>query len=124
MRFMVIRRADEMTEAGVFPDNATEIFEAMGNYMEDMAKAGVLLAGDGLKPSSEGARIQFRGGVPTVVDGPYAEAKELIAGYNLIDVSSKEEAIEWVKRWPAVVDNNPVIEIRQVFEDADFEGLS
>jgi len=119
MRFMIIRRADEQTEAGVLPETP-EIFEAMGSYMDDMAKAGVLLDGQGLHPSSKGVRVQFRGGEPTVIDGPFAEAKELIAGFHLMDVSSKDEAIEWVKRWPAEIDNNPVIEVRQVFEADDF----
>ena len=120
MRFMIIRRADEQTEAGVFPENSQELFDTMGSYMDDMVKAGVLLDGQGLHPSSKGVRVQFRGGEPTVIDGPFAEAKELIAGFHLMDVSSKEEAIEWVKRWPAEIDNNPVIEVRQVFEADDF----
>ena len=120
MRFMIIRRADEQTEAGVFPENSAELFAQMGSYMDDMAKAGILLDGQGLHPSSEGVRIRYGAGEPEVVDGPFAEAKELVAGFHLIDVSSREEAIEWVKRWPAAIDNNPTVEIRQVFEADDF----
>jgi hypothetical protein len=118
MRFMIIRKADANTEAGVMP--RTELLEAMGNYMEEMVKAGVLLAGDGLHPSVKGVRVAFSGGTPSVVDGPFAETKELIAGFNLIDVKSLDEAIEWVKRWPAALDGDPEIEIRQVFEAEDF----
>jgi hypothetical protein len=118
MRFMIIRKADENTEAGVMP--GTELLEAMGNYTEQMVRAGVLLAGDGLQPSARGVRVAFAGGAPTVLDGPFAETKELIAGYYLIEVSSLDEAIEWVKRWPAAADGDPEIEIRQVFEAADF----
>ena len=118
MRFMIIRKADESTEAGVMP--STELLEAMGSYIEEMVKAGILLAGDGLHPSSRGARITFADGKPTVLDGPFAETKELIAGYHLIEVSSMDEAIEWTKRWPAELDGNPVVEIRQVFEADDF----
>jgi hypothetical protein len=118
MRFMVIRKADENTEAGIMP--STELLEAMGNYMEEMVKAGVLLAGDGLHPSAKGVRVAFADGTPSVVDGPFAETKELIAGFNLIEVKSLDEAIEWVKRWPAALDGDPEIEIRQVFEAEDF----
>ena len=118
MRFMIIRKADENTEAGVMP--STELFEAMGNYMEEMVKAGVLLAGDGLHPSAKGVRVAFSGGTPNVIDGPFAETKELIAGFTLIDVKSLDEAIEWVKRWPAALDGDPEIEIRQVLEAEDF----
>jgi hypothetical protein len=117
MRFMIIRKSDEKTEAGVVPD--PKLFEAMGAYMEEMAKAGVLLAGEGLQASSKGARVRFSGGKATVVDGPFAETKELIAGFNLIEVRSKEEAIEWVKRWPAE-DGDVELEIRQVHEFEDF----
>jgi hypothetical protein len=117
MRFMIIRKSDANTEGGVLP--RPELFEAMGNYTEEMVKAGVLLAGEGLQPSSKGARVSFSGGKPSVVDGPFAETKELIAGFYLIDVRSKEDAIEWVKRWPAL-DGDVDIEIRQVFEADDF----
>jgi hypothetical protein len=115
---MIIRKADEQTEAGAMPSE--ELLAAMGSYMEEMVKAGVLLAGDGLQPTSKGARVRFSGGRPTVVDGPFAEAKELVAGFNLIQVKSIDEAIEWVKRWPAELDGDPEIEIRQVYEAEDF----
>lgn len=119
MRFMVIRKADEDTEAGVMPTE--ELITEMGNYIEEMVKAGVLLAGEGLHPSSNGLRVKFSGGKPTVTDGPFTEAKELIAGFNLIQVKSREEALEWVKRWPAIDGGGEVeIELRQVFEPEDF----
>jgi hypothetical protein len=119
MRFMVLVKADEESEAGVMP--STELLAAMGKYNEELVKAGVLLAGEGLQPSSKGARVKFSGSKRTVTDGPFTETKELIAGFWLFEVKSKEEAIEWVKRSP-----NPFpgkeseIEIRQVFEAADF----
>jgi hypothetical protein len=115
---MVIRRADKNTEAGVLP--TTELIDAMLKYHKQMEDAGILVEGMGLQPSSRGARIRIAGGSkPAVVDGPFAETKELIAGFSLIDVTSKEEAIEWVKRWP--VEDGPVeLEIRQVFEPEDF----
>lgn len=118
MRFMVIRRADKRTEAGVMP--TTELIDAMMKYHKEMADAGILVEGMGLHPSVRGARVKIAGGSkPVVVDGPFAETKELIAGFSLIDVKSKEEAIEWVKRWP--VEDGPVdLEIRQVFEAEDF----
>jgi hypothetical protein len=119
MRFMVIRRADVKTEAGVMPGE--EILAAMARYMEEMVKAGVLVSGDGLKPSSEGARVKFSNGKPRVIDGPFAETKELIAGYSIIDVESREEAINWAKRWPAFdVEANVEIEIRPFYELSDF----
>jgi hypothetical protein len=119
MRFMIIRRADEETEAGVMPGQ--ELLEAMTAYNEELVKAGVMLAGEGLQPSSKGARISFSGGKPTVTDGPFAESKELIAGYTLIEVRSREEALEWVKRWPAQDGGgNAQLELRQVFEAEDF----
>src|ERR1700760_72851 len=99
MRFMIIRKADAQTEALVMPTE--ELLAAMGQYTEELAKAGVLLGGDGLHPSSSGARIKFSGGKPTITDGPFAEAKELVAGYMLISVKSRDEALEWVRRWPA-----------------------
>ena len=98
MRFMMMVRANKNTEAGVMPDQ--RLIAAMGKYNEEMAKAGVLLDLAGLQPSKKGARIRFSGGKPTVIDGPFAETKELIAGYWLIQVKSKEEAIEWAKRCP------------------------
>ncbi|MDQ3356109.1 MAG: YciI family protein [Actinomycetota bacterium] len=118
MRFMILLKADENTEAGVMPSE--ELLAEMGQYNEEMVKAGVLLAGEGLQPSSKGARVRFSGAERTVVDGPFAEAKELIAGYWLIQTKSKEEAVEWVKRCPNPLDEEAEIEIRQVFEAEDF----
>jgi hypothetical protein len=118
MRFMVMVKANKDTEAGVLPSK--ELLTEMGKYNEELAKAGVLLAGEGLQPSSKGARVQFSGSKRTVVDGPFAEAKELIAGFWLIQVKSKDEAIEWVKRCPNPLEGESEIEIRQVFEAEDF----
>ncbi len=118
MRFMILLKANEETEAGVMPSE--ELLAEMGRYNEEMVKAGVLLAGEGLHPSSKGARVKFSGGERTVVDGPFTEAKELIAGYWLIQVTSREEAIEWVKRCPNPLEDEAEIEIRQVFEAEDF----
>lgn len=117
MRFMILIKSDEKIEAGVLPSE--ELFAAMGKYNEELVKAGVLLAGEGLHPSSKGARVRFSGGKTTVIDGPFTEAKELIAGFWLIQVKSKEEAIEWVKRVPNPEDQEGEIEIRQVFEVED-----
>ena len=119
MRFMVIVKADKNSEAGVMPSE--QLLAEMGTYNEQLVKAGVMIAGEGLHPSSKGARVRFAGDKRTVIDGPFAETKELIAGFWLFQVKSKEEAIEWVKRAP-----NPFpgteseIEIRQVFEADDF----
>ena len=119
MRFMMIRKADPNTEAGVMPSE--ELLAAMAKYNEELVKAGVMLAGEGLKPSSQGARVRFSAGRPTVTDGPFAESKELIAGFSIIDVKSKEEAIEWAKRWPAVgFEANVEIELRPLYELSDF----
>lgn len=119
MRFMILRKADKQTEAGVMPSE--QLLAAMGAYIEEMAKAGVMLAGEGLHPTSKGTRVKFRRGKPTVTDGPFTESKEVIAGYCLIQVASKEEAIEWVKRWPALDgDGELEIEIRPLFEAEDF----
>ena len=118
MRFMVIVKANKMSESGALPDE--QLLTAMGKYNEELAKAGVLLAGEGLHPSSKGARIRFSGTKRTVIDGPFSEAKELIAGYWLFQVKSKEEAIEWVKRSPNPFPGDSEIEIRQVFEATDF----
>jgi hypothetical protein len=119
MRFMVLVKADKNSEAGVLPDE--KLLAEMGKYNEELAKAGVLLAAEGLHPSSKGARVRFSGGKRTVIDGPFTEAKELIAGFWLIQVKSKEEAIEWVKRCPNPFPGTEAeIEIRQVFEAADF----
>ncbi len=118
MRFMILLKGDEDTEAGVLPSE--ELLAAMGKYNEEMVRAGVLLAGEGLQPSSKGARVRFSGGERTVTDGPFAEAKELIAGFWLIQVKSRDEAIEWVKRCPNPLDGDAEIEVRQVFEAEDF----
>lgn len=119
MRFMIIRKADQDTEASKMPSH--ELLAAMGQYMQEMVDAGILLGGEGLQPSSKGARIKFSGGKPTIIDGPFPEAKELIAGYSLIQVGSREEALEWVKRWPAIDGNGEVeLELRQIFEAEDF----
>jgi hypothetical protein len=117
MRFMILRKADKNTEAGILPTQ--ELLAAMGKYMEEMANAGILLAGDGLKPSSMGARVKFSGGKPSVVDGPFTETKELLAGYCIIQVGSKDEAIDWCKRWPPL-DGDVELEIRPFFEAEDF----
>jgi hypothetical protein len=119
MRFMVIVKADKNSEAGIMPDQ--KLLADMGKYNEELAKAGVMLAGEGLHPSSKGKRVRFSGSKRTVIDGPFSETKELIAGFWLIQAKSMEEAVEWVKRAP-----NPMpgteseIEIRQVFEADDF----
>jgi hypothetical protein len=118
MRFMVIVRADKNTEAGVMPSE--ELLTAMGNYNEELVTAGVLLAGEGLHPSSKGARVRFSGENRTVIDGPFAETKELIAGYWIFQVKSLKEAIEWVKRCPNPLEGESEIEIRQIFEAEDF----
>lgn len=115
MRFMLQVRADRDTEAGVLPSR--ELVAAMGKFNEEMIKAGVMLAADGLHPSSKGARIAFAGGQPTVTEGPFADPKELIAGFWIIQVNSKEEAIAWAKRVPF---QNETIELRQIFEVSDF----
>jgi hypothetical protein len=115
---MLLVKSDANTEAGVLPDE--KLLTEMGKYNEELAKAGVLLAGEGLQPSSKGARVKFSGKQRTVIDGPFAEAKELIAGFWMIEVKSKEEAIEWVKRCPNPLDGESEIEIRQVFEADDF----
>jgi PhnB protein len=119
MRFMIIRKADPDTEAGAMPSE--ELIAAMGKYNEEMVRAGVMLAGDGLKPSSKGARVKFVRGKPTITDGPFTETKELVAGYSIIQVKSKQEAIDWVRRWPQLDGNGSVeIEIRQLYELEDF----
>ena len=118
MRFMVLVKADRNTEAGVMPSQ--KLLADMGKFNEELVKAGVMLAGEGLHPSSKGARVRFSGAKRTVIDGPFAEAKELIAGFWLWQVKSKEEALEWVKRCPNPVEGETEIEIRQVFEAADF----
>ena len=118
MRFMVMVKATKDSEAGVLPDE--KLFAAMGKFNEELAKAGVMLAGEGLQPSSKGARVKFSGTKRTVIDGPFAETKELIAGFWLWQVNSKEEAIEWLKRCPNPFPGESEIELRQVFEPEDF----
>jgi len=118
MRFMVMVKADKDSEAGVLPSE--ELLAAMGKYNEELAKAGVMIAGEGLHPSSKGARVRFSGDKRTVIDGPFSETKELVAGFWLFEVKSKEEAIEWVKRCPNPMLGDSEIEIRQVFEADDF----
>jgi hypothetical protein len=115
MRFMVIVKADKSTEAGVLPSK--DMLTEMGKFNEELAKAGVMLAMDGLQPSSKGARVRFSGNQRTVTDGPFSETKELVAGFWLWQVRSKEEAIEWLKRAPF---RQGEVEIRQVFEAEDF----
>jgi hypothetical protein len=118
MRFMVIVKATAQSEAGGLPD--PQLMADMGKFNEELVKAGVLLAAEGLHASSKGARVQFSGAKRTVIDGPFAETKELIAGFWLWQVKSKEEAIEWVKRCPNPMSVDSEIEIRQVFEAEDF----
>lgn len=118
MRFMVLVKASKDSEAGVMPSR--ELLAEMGKFNEELAKAGVLLAGEGLHPSSKGARIKFSGSKRSVVDGPFAETKELIAGFWIWQVKSKEEAIDWVKRCPNPHSEDCEVEIRQIFEAEDF----
>jgi hypothetical protein len=118
MRFMIVVKADKNSEAGIMP--SMELLAEMGKYNEELARAGVLLAGEGLHSTSKGARVKFSGAQRTVIDGPFAETKELIAGFWLWQVKSKEEAIEWVKRCPMPHNTETEIEIRQVFEAEDF----
>jgi hypothetical protein len=123
MRFMIVVKATKDSEAGKWPEEKEKVFAAMAAYHEELAKAGVLLDASGLQPSSKGWRIRYSGGKRTVIDGPFTESKELIAGYTMIQVKSREEALEWSKRFP-----NPIgeaadaeIEVRQLFELEDFE---
>ena len=118
MRFMVIVKATKDSEAGIMPSQ--ELLTAMGNYNEELVKAGIMLAGEGLQPSSKGARVQFDGAKRSVVDGPFAETKELVAGFWLWQCKSLDEAIEWVKRCPNPTPGESVIELRQIFETEDF----
>ena len=118
MRVMVLVKANPESEAGQLP--STELLEAMTKYNEELAKAGIMLAGEGLHPSSKGARVRFKGSERSVVDGPFTETKELIAGFWLWEVRSMEEAIEWVKRCPNPMEGESEIEIRPVFETEDF----
>jgi hypothetical protein len=118
MRFMVMIKSDERTEGGTMPTD--QELMAMSRYNEELVKAGVMLAGEGLHPSSKGARVRFTNGRPTVIDGPFTEAKELVAGFWLLEVKSKEEAVEWVKRVPCTDGVETTIEIRRVYEADDF----
>ena len=118
MRFMVIVKATKDSEAGVMPSQ--KLLEEMGTFNEELVKAGVMLAGEGLQPSSKGKRVRFSGKERTVIDGPFAETKELIAGFWLWQTNSMAEAVEWVKRCPNPMEGESVIEIRQVFEADDF----
>ena len=118
MRFMVMVKATKDSEAGVMPSE--EVLAAMGKFNEEMVKAGVMLDGNGLQASSKGARVRFSGDKRTVIDGPFAETKELVAGYWIIQVKSKAEAIEWIKRCPNPHNEESEIEIRQIFEFEDF----
>jgi len=118
MRVMVIIKANEESEAGVMPSE--QLLTEMGAFNEELVKAGVMLDGDGLKPSSEGARVRFSGSQRTVIDGPFVETKELLAGYWIWQVESLDEAIEWVKRCPNPIGGESEIEIRPIFEAEDF----
>src|SRR5439155_16489125 len=118
MRVMVLIKATEESEAGVMPSQ--ELLTQMGNFNEELVKAGVMLAGDGLHPSSKGVRVAFSGGERRVIDGPFAETKELLAGYWVWQVKSLDEAIEWVKRIPNPTGEHSVVEIRPIFEAEDF----
>jgi hypothetical protein len=118
MRFMVIVKANEESEAGVMPSE--QLLTEMGNFNDELVKAGVMLAGEGLHPSSKGKRIRFSGTSRTVIDGPFAEVKELVAGFWLLELKSMDEAVEWMKRCPNPMNEESEIEIRQVFEASDF----
>jgi hypothetical protein len=119
MRFMIIRKADARTEAWAKPSKA--LVDAMMSYNEEMIRAGVMLGGDGLKPSARGARIKFSKGKPKVTDGPFAEAKELVAGFTIIEVASRDEALAWVQRWPVEDGDGEVeLELRELYEADDF----
>jgi hypothetical protein len=118
MRFMILMKADNDSENGVMPSE--ELLSAMGRYNEELAEAGMLLAGEGLHPSSKGVRVRFSGDPPVVTDGPFAETKELIAGFWMIRAESKEQALEWVRRIPNPHGTEFEVELRQVFEEEDF----
>ena len=121
MRFMVFRKADAETEAESGPAPSAALIEAMLKYNAELIAAGVMVAGEGLQPSAKGARIRFRNGTPTVTDGPFAEAKELVAGYSIFNVASKDEAVAWLKRWPTLDgDGNVELELRQIYGADDF----
>jgi hypothetical protein len=125
MRFMIIVKATPDSEAGRFPPNPEPLFQAMAAYHEDLARAGALLDASGLQPSSKGWRVQYEGGKRTIVDGPFAETKELVAGYTLIQTRTRDEAIEWSKRFPNPIGEGVAchIEVRQLYEMEDFDGI-
>jgi len=118
MRFMILVKADRASEAGEMPQQ--KIFAEMADYHEELAKAGVLLDANGLRPTSAGWRIRYSGGKRSVIDGPFAESKELLAGYTIIQTKSREEAMEWAKRFPKPFDGDCEVEVRQMFELEDF----
>lgn len=122
MRFMIIVKATQDSEAGVMPPQS--LFDEMATYHEELAKAGVLLDASGLRPSEQGWRINWSGGRKTLTDGPFAEAKELIAGYTLIQTKTRDEALEWTRRFPNPAMTDGEIEVRQLFELEDFEGVN
>jgi hypothetical protein len=126
MKFMIIVKATPDSEAGRFPPDSEKLFQAMATYHEELAKAGVLLDAAGLQPSSKSWRVRYEGGQRTVVDGPFTESKELIAGYTLIQVRNRAEALEWSRRFPNPVgEGKPAeIEVRQLYEAEDFEGVA
>ena len=125
MKFMIIVKATPDSEAGKFPEDSDQLFAAMGAFHEELAKAGVLLDASGLQPSSKGWRVRYEGDRRTVRDGPFAESKELIAGYTLIQVRNRDEALEWSRRYPNPVREGALaeIEVRQLYELEDFDGL-
>jgi hypothetical protein len=125
MRYMIIVRATAKTEAGEFPEDKDKLFAAMAQYHEELAKAGVLLDASGLKPSAKGWRIHYKDGQRRVIDGPFAETKELMAGYTLIQVKSREEALEWTRRFPAPMGEfeEGEIEVRELYELDDFDNV-
>ena len=124
MRFMIMVKATKDTEAGKFPDGAEKLFEAMAAYHDELVKGGVLLDASGLQPSSSGWKVKYTGDKRTVVDGPFTEAKELIAGYTIIQTKTREEALEWTKRFPKPhLDRECEIEVRQLYELDDFETI-
>jgi hypothetical protein len=126
MKFMIIVKATPDSEAGRWPEDAENLFQLMAAYHEELAKAGVLLDASGLQPSSKGWRIRYEGDKRRVIDGPFAETKELIAGYTIIQVRNREEALEWTRRFPNPIREGAAceIEVRQLYEMEDFEGLA
>jgi hypothetical protein len=125
MRFMIIVKATPDSEAGRFPPDPEPLFQAMAAYHEELARAGALLDASGLQPSSKGWRVQYDGNKRTIVDGPFTESKELVAGYTLIQTRTREEAIEWSRRFPNPIGEGVAchIEVRQLFEMEDFDGM-